>query len=240
MRKKNVKKQKKQRKWKSGLKAGCLALGMATAWGGEARSDVILQVSATPATTLTNAFVYYGNNASTAYLRSLGTLPGGQTTTLVDVIPTNTEPSWWGDPDAYASGASYVIIGMYDEGGSPGVAISFPNDAPITTPKQWAEVFESSWNHGYDYSEAEIIGYLQAADYAELDRFLYNYGDVKRTRNGHPCATEYGNQATLVNFSDPTFGGVVTVTLVPEPAAWVLLVTTAGTLLFWRRDLLCG
>jgi len=226
---------KKRRKWKSGLKAGCLALGLATAWGGEARGDVILQVTANLTKSLTDAFIYFNNNVTSGYMESLGTLSAGQT-----ITKTYTH---WGTLDNFTqkNGArsSYVMVGLYDDQGSPGVAVSFPNADPISGPVQWADIFGPSGVSYYHYTEAEVIGYVNQAsagtDYTPLRYFLndisYNAGE-----------TEYGNESTIVCFSNPTSGGVMTVDVlpVPEPAAWMLFVGLSGAVLLWRRDLFRG
>ena len=212
------KKEKKKKKWKSKLQAGCLALGLATAWGAEARGEAILQVSATPAQTLTNAFVYYYANGSCNGLESLGTLPTGQTSVLSRTLPF--------DPDNY-SNCGYVLIGLHDDGTSAGVTVSFPNDDILVLHSQWEEVF--------GFAEVDAIDALYQAgsgDVITLYYLLYY--------NTNFVQTPRGNEGTLVSFSNPTFGGVVTVDIlpVPEPAAWVLLISLAGTVLLWRRDLI--
>jgi hypothetical protein len=238
MRKKKIaQKAKKQRKknWKSGLQAGCLALGMATAWGGETRGDVISLVSITPTTTISKAFLYYGNNISTADIMSLGTLSAGQTTTF-----SHTEFYWEDYANAYTEVNGhrplYVLIGLYGDENNPGVAISFPSADPVTIPKQWSQIFETTKKDYWDYSEAEVI---DCVNQGTVGDFLYVYGDNHYGLfDPPPCGTEYGHEGKIVCFSNPTLGGVVTVDVVPEPAAWVLLVTASSALLFWRRDLL--
>jgi hypothetical protein len=226
---------KTRRHWKSKLKTGCLALGMATAWGAPAQGDVISLVSVTPATTINKAYLYYGNNISTADIMSLGTLPGGQTTTF-----SHTDFYWEDYPNAYTEENGhypwYTLIGLYGDPNHPGVAISFPNDNPITLPLSWPQIFETTQHDYWNYTEAEVIDLVNRGS---PGGFLYTYGD-DYIFDHPPCGTEYGHEGTIVCFSDPTFGGVITVDIVPEPAAWALLIGLAGSALLWRRDLFRG
>jgi hypothetical protein len=221
--KKNSKRQKKQTKWKAGLKAGCLALGMATAWGGEARGDVILSVSATPTTRIYDAFVYYGVGVhSIVNIQSLGILEAGTTTNLSYPLPGEVNDYW----------SSYVLIGLYDAGGSEGMVISFPNDDPIMAQQEWADVFPRGYSPGY-YTESLLIDEVHqavAGNAQTLGWDLYYLSGF--------CGKEMGQQSTLLRFSEASDGGFATVSIVPEPAAWILLIGAAGSLLFWRRDLL--
>jgi hypothetical protein len=228
---------KKQHHWKSKIKAGCLALGMATAWGGEARGDIVSIGSVNPTIQLHNAFLYYGNNISTADMMSLGTLPVGETNF------SHTDFYWEDLPDAYSQidghRPGYVLIGLYGET-QPGVAISFPNG----TSQSWSQIFESSSAYAWQrYPESTVAGYLQNAltsedDYYQLLSFLRYYGDFKYKINGCPCATEYGHTGTIVCFSDPLPAGEIDVDIVPEPATWVFLIGLAGgaVIYSWNRN----
>jgi hypothetical protein len=240
---KSSKRRQKQGKLKAGLKAGWLALGMATAWGGEARGEVIGHVSVTPTTTIHNAFLYYTNNVTTGDMKSLGTMPAGQTTQLSQTGFLVEEVQGYQAQNGHRP--TYMMVGLYDGDTGPGVVVSFPNADPVTSHKQWADIFLARPNPFEDYSEAAVIGYLQSAapgndDYGHLWNFLFDFGTSTYTYYGHPCATEYAQQAVLVGFSEASNLGsaMVDVTAVPEPAAWVLLVGAAGAVLFWRRDLL--
>jgi hypothetical protein len=232
--KKNAKRQKKQGKWKAGLKAGCLALGMATAWGGEARGDVTFEIAAMPNVSITEAFIYYGMNSSGGAVLSLGDLQAG--------VLTKRYQTFGYDIDEFTHGYGelhpYVVVGLYNNGGNEGVAITFPNDNAITNNLSWSDIFESpSTPEYYRYTEAEVIDRIHTASTLSiwpLENVLDYYGAYANK----PCATLYNQQSVLTCFSDATFGGFVTVSVVPEPAAWILLIGAAGSLLFWRRDLL--
>jgi hypothetical protein len=227
-------KNKKNRpsKWKSRLKAGCLALGMATAWGGEARSEVFLQVTANPTQTLTNAFVFYTGNNSINELASLGTITGGKETVLFCPIDRDMTDVEFG---------SCVLVGLYNDGTDLGVSISFPDDSVLHAQALWPQVFECAPVSHYRHTEQEYIDALNQATGGNLDP-LYNCL-YYRGSSPYPSFTRNGNEATLANFSDPatapTNGGSVTMvmTTVPEPSSMVLLIGAAGALLFWRRDL---
>jgi hypothetical protein len=241
------------------LKAACLTLGLATAWGGEAVADATLKIEITPQQTLTNALVYYGNNISTGVLRSLGTLPGGQTSTVFHTFIANQVPfeeSWSWTADSYVPGlghqpAVYAVIGLYEGAEGTGVSVSFSNDDPITAMATWSSIFDRDDQiTAYRYTEASIVDYLQEIDFfpnypqvvqeSEVKRFLESYSSNSRPYLHSELATEYGQSATLVNFSDAAFGGTVIVQLVPEPATWCFIVGVAGIgLARWRRRSVC-
>jgi hypothetical protein len=218
---------KKRSKWKMGIKAGCLALGMATAWGGEAKAELYLEVSAASTRTLTDVFVYYVGNNSFGALASLGTQPAGDPVHFFRPIPDLPR-------DVVVS--YYTVLGIYGDG--TGVAHSFSDDSVLTSHAQWSDVFESfTPNPAYNHSETEVIDALHQASAGNTDAL---WKCVYYCVAQYPRFSALGEQAVLVNFTDPTPGGSVTinVTTVPEPAAWILLVGAAGALLFWRSDLL--
>jgi hypothetical protein len=227
---------------KSGIKAGCLALGMATAWGGEACGDPVSHITINSTVGISNAYLFYANNVTSADVKSLGNLTAGATTlSQWDFTPGE---------DAYGDNGTghrptYMMIGLYDYSGNPGVVVSFPNSYYELSNKQWADFFQSTPGHEYDRTEAQVVGYLQSAAtdfsaYCGVCDFLRDFGNSRYDVCGHPCATEYGQMATLVGFSGASLIGRVTVDVVPEPATWVLLIGAAGALLFWRRDLVFG
>jgi len=227
--------------------AACLSLGLATAWGNSASADATLRVDIAPQQTLSKALIYYGNNISTGVLRSLGTLPGGQTSTIFQTIATEEVPfegNWTWDPDSYGPGSNkpafYAVIGLYSGDAGPGVSISFPNQDPIDALATWSSIFERqdlSIPSSFRFTEQEVVDGLtnttQSQDFPPLviaDRLhslLAIYGEPNGYMGG-PLATEYGQTATMVNFSNASFGGTVNVSLVPEPAACLLLVSAAG------------
>ncbi|MBN2023822.1 MAG: PEP-CTERM sorting domain-containing protein [Pirellulales bacterium] len=237
MRKKmTVQKARKQRKknWKSGLQAGCLALGMATAWGGEAHGDTLFQIAVTPSTDIRNAYVYYGSNTSGRLMTSLGTLLANETTIFLQ--------THWADPEDFKSpeghaDPAYALIGLYGDVNDPGIAISFPNDVPIRDHRTWASYFETTGFPAWDTSESEVIWKFDQA-IGGFDGYVETFIGIYGSHTSDPCGIPYGQTGTIVCFSDAQYGGVITVTPVPEPAAWILLVTATGALLFWRRDLL--
>ncbi|MBN2023599.1 MAG: hypothetical protein JW809_12510 [Pirellulales bacterium] len=222
---KSQKKRLRRRIWRRGLEAGCVALGMATAWGGQARGEALLLAKAAPETALSDVFVYYTANNSFCGLESLGDIPAGETSLLYRSIIREKED--------YARGG-FVVVGLYQEGAEEGVAISFANDDVLTSHTQWADLFESSPASHYNHTEAEVIDCLHQAAAGNTDPLW----DVLYYGLSFPTWSPYGHEATLVCFSDPTFGGTATVQVIPEPAAWVLVIGMAGALLWWRRDLL--
>ena len=209
------------------LKKACLAAGLATAWGGEARAELTFEASITPTQTITNAWMYYHQNAtSPLWGLSLGTLPANQTSEFLHPNQlTNFPDSIWTNA-RFRTG--YIIIGLYDEGGAPGVAVSMPNSDAITAGLTWEQYFARP---SADYrSEADIISDLQQGN-APID-FLNAYAEYFDNSSGswvRQLATPLGDEATLVGFSTATFLGTAHVAL-PEPSSLTLIVCTIGVL----------
>jgi hypothetical protein len=210
------------------LRTAGLVLGLATAWGGEAQADVTLRLELTPEQTLTNAYVLYNNNVSTGLFRFLGTVPGGQTTVFHHpLLDGEVLSDWQSQPESYVSfpgnGAAYSIIAVY--GAATGVTVSFPNDDVVTQGKTWDELFNPT--PPFEYAEADIITDFQTN--APAYEALSLLGDHTRCPPYSTLLnTAYGSHATLVNFSDATFGGTAFARVVPEPASWILVVSAAG------------
>lgn len=84
-------------------KSACVALGLATAWGGESTADTRFQkfqLSITPAHDLLDAFVYYGNNTTGSPFLGLGYLNAGVTHTFVhSYAPYSADNPWPGNPE---------------------------------------------------------------------------------------------------------------------------------------------
>jgi hypothetical protein len=222
---------KKKGKWQKirrGLKTGCLAIGMATAWGGEARSEVIFEISVRPTVALTDAWVFYNVNCTSGEMESLGALPANETTVRTQSLTWYTPDNLWQDGRLLP----YMLVGLYDDGGTPGVVVSFPSGS--TMPGSWTQVFDSSPHSYYNYTEDEVVQGVHTAStdpYGTLFWFMCDYGG----RYPDPCATEYNQTSTLVGFSNPFDAGTATVRVVPEPSTYVLLLGAAGIFLLQRR-----
>ena len=234
------------------LKTAGLALGLATAWGAETRADARLQLELTPQQTLTNAMVMYGNNVSTPFSVLLGTVPGGVTSTFFHNLRASEilQCDWVCDPASYLPGGNkpsfYAVIGLYEGVDGTGVAVSFPNDDPIVSMATWESIFQSPSAPVADYRFAKptiFSDLLAAATHPmfpefvvtqHVERMLEIYGEPDAYMGG-PIATQYRSKAVLVNFSDASFGGMAFARLVPEPASWILLLSSAGVAFGGRR-----
>ena len=209
------------------LKKACLAAGLATAWGGEAHADLTFEASITPTQTITNAWMFYHQNVtSPLWGLSLGTLPANQTSQFLHPNQlTNFPDSIWTSPTATTG---YIIIGLYNEGGAPGVVVSMPNGNAISLAQTWEQYFARPSS---DYrTEAQIVADLQQGN-VPTD-FLAAYGDYFDASSGNrlrELSTQLGKGATLVGFSTATFLGTAHVAL-PEPATLTLIVCTFGVL----------
>lgn len=204
------------------LKAAALAIGLATAWGGEACAETMVQLEVTPTRTLRDAWVYYANNQSSARFVSLGTLPENTTTTFLHVLNGEFEdrPSKL-LPTLSNPNVGYWVIGVYDDGDASGIGVSFREETVVAPGTSWDDVFI--------YDEADIVDSLTTEFTRTFGDFVDNYGNpLYRAEAILP--THYGTHSTLVNFSDAEFGGTALATIVPEPSS-IILVGTAGVFL---------
>ena len=111
---KSVERRRRRRRLRK-LKAACLSLGLATAWGGAASADTVLRVEVTPAVTLTNAVVVYGNNVSTEIYIPIGTAPAGQTTAWIHTLTDE----FANEPEKLVATASSPYTGVLPNRGVP-------------------------------------------------------------------------------------------------------------------------
>lgn len=253
--KKSLQKRRRRNRLRK-LKVAALSLGLATAWGGEAAADATLNLSITPTVTLTNALVVYGNNRSSPEFVALGGIPANLTISFSHTFPSSEDFS--GEPEYYEQREStfpdhrisvgYFVAALYDDNGSPGVVLSFPDDTPVQLAQEWADIFETSLNTPFtkDFTEEQIVTALQAAPqstsgvyHQDLWALMYDYGHFVINERLSPeqdtLTTHYGNQGVLVGFSTATNLGTVTAAVAPEPATWGLLITAAGVATLARR-----
>lgn len=207
-------------------KAAALAVGLATAWGGEASADVIMRLDVTPTRTLSNTYVYYANNISTASIRSLGVLPANQTTTFTHILNEqyDKKPEYLVPTPSYPR-VGYWVIGVFEEGDTPSISVSFPSDSPITSGAQWSDIFGQQ-------DELQLANFLMWSFDSESflnSNFVAGYGNPGYKPNAI-LPTHYGEYGTLVNFSTAAFGGTVLATIVPEPTS-IVLASAAGVFL---------
>lgn len=235
-----------------GLNAACVSLGLATAWGGEAAADVTFKLTLAPEQTLTNAVVFYGNNRTSGTLQSLGTIPGGQTTTIFQTLSPGprgstvaTEPEYY-DPALGFATPYYVVIGLHQGESGPRASVSFPNDEPIVSGLNWTETFESpTIPASLHVAEEELISDLinghvdprfPGRFVADAARNLAQWYGGPSFVDGRLSSPYGGHTAVFVDFgSNTSFGGTAVIELVPEPATWCLLVSMAGTFVMSRR-----
>jgi len=205
--------QEKRRRNRKRLKqtAACLTIGLATAWGGSADAALV-KVVMTPEETLTNAYgVIYHRNSSSGRLVSLGTTIGGTTSVLFFDFAQET-------PQDFA-GLSYTVLGLYEGDDGPSVAVSFPNNGPILSGSVWEDLF------GGIARKSSMIDELMRG------RSIVPFVNTTTRMTG----TQYGSEATIINFSQASFGGVVTISIVPEPGSFVLLTSGVGLVALPRR-----
>jgi hypothetical protein len=185
-----------------------LLLVGARAWG----QTVNIQVTASPAQTLTDAyfligseyFVYPIGGGFSYQAMPLGTLPAA-TASNPDVLNLSfSSPllQWNIGGQTYTSNAgSWMVVGLYAPGS---VSVSISDFSSVSG--SWSQVFPDSSIFG---SEATIATALAAGDIGTLSTFL-SYGA--------PAPSDLGGPATFYNFSNATPSGSVTAVAVPEPS----------------------
>lgn len=215
------------RRWKSrrfgrskkrlDFKAACLSIGLATAWAAPAQAATV-HLEVTPESTITEAYVgYYHLNNSSVNVLFLGTLQGGQTSHFDHDFPGVPTSAFEGFDDAY------LVMGLYDEGGSQGVAFSFFDDSPITTDETW----DSSVKGRTGHTEQNVVDGLLGTRPFSVSGFF----NAHRSSRASP----YGSEATMIFYSAATFGGTAIATIVPEPTTSVILVSAFGIVSLVRR-----
>lgn len=233
----NCQKKKPRRKRFGRLKAACLAAGLATAWGGEADADVTFRTSITPVKTMTDAVVFYNNGVTSNHFFYLGTLLGGQTSTFEHTLFASFEDNVFFDTSFRSPG--YIIAGVYDDAGTPGVSLTLPNDVPIGNGQDWDQTFAafSLLNPTAPVrTEAQFIDTLQNGDAQLFLESWKDYFEPSIPKRLPILVTHFGEEATIVNFSTATFGGTVTVVPVPEPSSLFLCVCSAAGIFLIARD----
>jgi hypothetical protein len=192
-----------------GLKAACLAVGLASAWGAAAPAQAdSITVTTTPTKSLTHVYFLYGSNSSgigqDATLTSLPdiTLPSDPCQTGCNI--SATPPS--------GGGNVFSVMGLY----GPGVLTIGLTDLQaanvIATPTSFEAEFPG-------FSESTIATALANNDTATLRSFFLS-GNVQQK-----AAISFQGSGELINFSNSTDGGPVSAmfTPVPEPSTLSLL-----------------
>lgn len=234
--------------------AGCVALGLATAWGGEADADITFKVEVTPAHDLMDAFVYFGNNATGANAYPLGSLSADEPHTFLLNLPGSSGFYLDDTPEYYQPGGNaeigFAVGGIYELDGEHGIVVSYIDSSPIDTQQSWEELIDFARPWHPESSEDELVDEY----FAELARGLHHWNwttlaelvgsskfltDIPEYPEGYsqrPLLADYGSEATLIAFGPTRFAGTANVTIVPEPTSIVLLVTTFGMIAIYARS----
>jgi hypothetical protein len=225
--------------------SACVALGLATAWGGEAQADITFRTEITPAHDLLDAFVYYGNNATGGGHYPLGPLTAGETHIFLHHYPellgfyVDDTPEYYEPDGRFPIG--FGIGGIYEHNGMYGLTVSYVDSSPVDIQQSWQEFFD--FDIGYPFaSEANIVAdYLAELEHAPrhwertpLGGVYSSYTGTYNDRDGPELfrekrlLTPYGTSATLISFGDTRFAGTAIVTIIAEPSSAVLLFVTLG------------
>jgi len=197
MKSRSEKSKRRLKRAKRRLLGACLSASLATAWGGSAGAATI-HLSVSPTETISSGFAAYfykvGVSAFSVQF-PLGTLAAGQTSVFDhEVLDDVVGPASLG----------YVIAGIHGTAPNRGLSVSFVDDSPIQNHESFATVFPG-------YNEQNLIEFFSSVALTF----------VGSTDNLYRVALPYESQATIVNFTDPTFGGVAfaTLKLAPHPFA---------------------
>jgi hypothetical protein len=199
MKSRSEKSKRRLKRAKKRLFGACLSASLATAWGGSADAATIhLSVSPTEALSSTYALYRYKVGVSAFYQTfSLGSLLAGKTTVFDHDVP---------DYVVTSELAGYAIVGLHGNPGSQGVSVSFIDDSPIQNHTAFATLFPPYPG----FNEQTLIDFLPTDGGGG---WASTFVDVNN--NGNLVILPYESQATIVNFTDPTFGGVAFATLKP-------------------------
>lgn len=229
------------------VRALCLSVGLATAWGGtqQADADITFDVSIESQVTLNNAYIFFGNNVSSPVIVPIGVIPANQLSSM-QITLTDSSYTWQADPSIYEVvvppprfglyfDPRWGVLAEYDEDGVKGVALVLADDESIIKGSQFDSLFNRP---GFPYVESSVIHYLETSDFDQLINFS-NYLLILGISNPDVQTPLYGQEGILVAFSDASFAGAVTVSIVPEASSFVMLMST-GTMsllafIFWRK-----
>ena len=206
------------------VKAAALSLGLVTAWGATADAATYNATATATITLSGSAYVSDGVGGSVAQtatitIEGINDVPSGQSASGSSSIP--------GDVDA-TSGYYYVGVSNGD------LVLSFPGGGAAAIGEFWGALFFDSMGQGI--TEGQILDQLAVTPLRNGDPLdpASPLGILNRDY-GHLLRTPYGEEATLVAFTNNAAGpnhgisgGTTTMTVVPEPATWAILATAAG------------
>jgi hypothetical protein len=185
------------------LKAACLAVGLATAWGMQADAQVSqIQLTITPSNNLSHVYFLYGTGVTSLVVSTVQALPNlvaGVSTTLTLSVNTTTEFP------------AYAVIGLYDETNKL-LTLGLPTyeATNVVGKKDFNTEFSPD-------TEDAVASSLLSNDTTAVMNFFHGppyfyFLDIGISETGE-----------LVNFSSGTDGGSVTaVVAVPEPSPALL------------------
>ena len=205
------------------LKAACLAVGLATAWGSTADAGVVvntdeIQLTIAPSNSLTHVYFLFGTNGSTLYNVTVVPAPdlvGGTSTTETFSVDLPTFD------DAYA------VVGLYDETNKLlTIGLNTAAAQYYVGNTNFDGTFGNAAEFGF-YSEDTIATALLSNDTATIVNAF-------QSEDGFPIPL--GDSGTLVNFSNASDGGSVSAeVIVPEPSSIQLLCSGMLAILAFHR-----
>ncbi|HUJ72676.1 MAG TPA: hypothetical protein VLZ30_10545 [Verrucomicrobiae bacterium] len=186
---------------RTGLKAACLAVGLATAWGvrANAQSNEI-QLTISSSNNLTHVTFFYGENRTSLHVNGILSLPDVRAGTVAkDTFFLPSDGS-----------SDFTLLATYDEPNKL-VAFAFPSGFAPTIMGRGD--FDTQFA---PFTEAGVATALMSNDTAALTTFvLFNDFDPMYFDTG-------GDLGTLIDFSGGIDGGSVFAEIIPEPSPLVL------------------
>ena len=232
---KSIEKRRRRRRLRK-LRAACLTVGLATAWGAAPDSQAAtLRVEVTPSQSIENAAVFFNWNSSgnpPGFYR-LGSIGAGETATAqltIDDAVFETSPSPYLEP---YTDFGYTVVASLNGGAGP--VVSLPDAEAIVDSAEWADLFPTADESGVvDDLSSYAVNPTQIWRLPDLHRLVLEHA---RSLPGRDFAvTPYGVESVLTGFSTATHYGTAIVYFVPEPAAWVILVMAGSATALGRRE----
>jgi hypothetical protein len=202
------------------LKAACLAVGLATAWGGQTDAGVVppseeIQLTINPSNNLSHVYFFYATNAtglgSANTLTALPNLTAGVSTTETFFA---TPAGNYLDPLRF-----YGVVGLYDETNKLiTLSMTSVEAGNVIGTRDFSTEFSG-------FTEDSLATALLSNDTFTITTFFWEY------EAGRATDIPIGTSGQLVNFSLGSDGGSLSATIVPEPSP-ALLVSAAALAIF--------
>jgi len=193
------------------LKAACVAVSLATAWGSQVDADLTLpaeeiQLTITPSNNLSHVYFLYGAGTTSLYpvvtVQPLPNLVAGETTTEDILVPAIS-------PVSPIARSSFYVMGLYDETNK---LVTIGLNSTVAN----AAIGNTDFNTEFSpFTEAAFATALLSNDTATLVSFAETPQFQGQDNQGYITV---GDSGQLVNYSSASAGGSISSqVVVPEP-----------------------